>query len=266
MRSIDINCDYGEGFGVYTIGAPDAEIELLKFVTSVNIACGFHAGDPATMRRAVRQALVHNVAIGAHPSFQDLAGFGRRRMDITSDEARDIVTYQVGALAAFVKSEGGRLNHVKPHGALYNVAARDENLARSIASAVREFDDELILYALAGSLAARAGEASGLRVAHEAFADRMYETDGRLTARSEAHAVIADAEQAAHQALRIAVQSEVMTSKKTTLKIHADTLCVHGDTAHAAHIARRVRQELEAKGVKVAAIKNLRGERKVKRR
>lgn len=254
MRSIDINCDYGEGFGVYTIGAPDAEVELLRSVTSVNIACGFHAGDPATMRRAVRQALAHNVAIGAHPSFQDLAGFGRRRMNATPDEARDIVTYQVGALAAFVKAEGGRLNHVKPHGALYNVAAQDENTARSIASAVGEIDDELILYALAGSLAARAGEAVGLQVAHEAFADRMYEADGSLTARSEARAVITDAEQAARQAVRIATHGEVVTSGQTTIKIDADTLCIHGDTADAAHIARRVRAELEASGVKVVAI------------
>ncbi|MCP9496132.1 MAG: 5-oxoprolinase subunit PxpA [Pyrinomonadaceae bacterium MAG19_C2-C3] len=254
MRSIDINCDYGEGFGVYTIGALDAEVELLKHVTSVNIACGFHAGDPATMRRAVRQALAHGVATGAHPSFQDLAGFGRRRMSITPDEARDIVTYQIGALAAFVKSEGGKLSHVKPHGALYNLAAQDENMARAIALAVREIDDELILYALAGSLAARAGEASGLRVAHEAFADRMYEADGSLTARSEAHAVITDAEQAAHQGVRIATRGEVVTSSQTTLKMYADTLCIHGDTAHAAHIARRVRESLEAVGIEVMAI------------
>lgn len=255
MRSIDINCDYGEGFGVYTIGAPDAEIELLKSVTSVNIACGFHAGDPATMRRAVRQALAHNVAIGSHPSFQDLAGFGRRRMNITPEEARDIVTYQVGALAAFVKSEGGKLTHVKPHGALYNVAAQDEKLARAIASAVREIDDALILYALGGSIAARAGEACGLQIAHEAFADRMYEADGSLTARGEANAVITDAEQAAGQAVRIATRGEVVTSSQTTLEINADTLCIHGDTPHAALIARRVRESLEASGVKVVAIK-----------
>lgn len=246
MTTIDLNCDMGESFGAWTMGQDDA---VLAHVTSANIACGFHAGDPLTMRRTVAAALEHGVAIGAHPSLPDLAGFGRREMRVSADETYAMTLYQIGALAAVARAVGAALHHVKPHGALYNMAARDRALADAIAAAVRDFDRALILVGLANSELPRAGEAAGLAVAHEAFADRRYEADGSLMARSRQGAVIDDVDAAVAQAVSIATRGEV-----GTLRIRADTICVHGDRADAATFARRLRESLDAAGVRVATL------------
>ena len=248
--SIDLNCDMGESFGAWTMGQ---DAEVLAHVSSANIACGFHAGDPVTMRRTVAAAVAHRVAIGAHPSLPDLAGFGRREMRVSADETYAMTLYQIGALAAITRAAGARLHHVKPHGALYNMAAKDRALADAIASAVRDFDAALILVGLAGSELPRAGQAAGLAVAHEAFADRRYEADSSLMARGKPGAVIEDVESAVAQAISIATRGEA-TSPAGTLRLRADTICVHGDRPDAAIFARRLRHALEAAGVTVSAI------------
>ena len=250
MTMIDLNCDMGESFGAWTMGQDAA---VLAHVTSANIACGFHAGDPVTMQRTVAAAVKHGVAVGAHPSLPDLAGFGRREMRVTADETYAMTLYQVGALAAVARAAGVELHHVKPHGALYNMAAKDRALADAIASAVRDFDRALILVGLANSELPRAGEAAGLTVAHEAFADRRYEADGSLMARSKAGAVIDDVDAAVAQAISIATRGEAQTPNGT-LRIRADTICVHGDRADAATFARRLREGLEAAGLEIAAL------------
>ena len=245
-KSIDLNCDMGESFGAWTMGQDDA---VLAHVTSANIACGFHAGDPATMQRTVAAAVARGVAIGAHPSLPDLAGFGRREMRVTPAETYAMTLYQIGALAAIARAAGTKLHHVKPHGALYNMAARDRALADAIAGAVRDFDDTLIVVGLANSELPRAGEAAGLAVAHEAFADRRYEADGSLMARSKTGAVIDDVDAAAAQAVSIATRGEV-----GAIRVRADTICVHGDRADAAAFARRLREALDDAGVAIAKL------------
>ncbi|WP_019533857.1 LamB/YcsF family protein [Paenibacillus ginsengihumi] len=247
-KSIDLNCDLGESYGIYRLGDDEA---LLDFVSSANIACGYHAGDPATMRRTVRLCLERGVSIGAHPGLPDLAGFGRRTMSVAPQEVYDMTVYQVGALLGFVRSEGGRLAHVKPHGALYNMAAADRSLAEAIAEAVQRIDPQLVLYGLAGSELIRAAEARGLRCAAEAFADRTYRRDGKLTPRSESGAVLHDAEEAARQAISIAMDGVVHTLAGEPVALAADTLCIHGDGAQAALLARHIRQRLEEAGIAV---------------
>ncbi|MEO8497243.1 MAG: 5-oxoprolinase subunit PxpA [Planctomycetota bacterium] len=245
---IDLNCDVGESFGAYTLG-DDARI--LEHVTSANIACGFHAGDHATMRQTVRLAVDRNVAIGAHPGLPDLAGFGRRTMSISPQDAYDMVLYQVGALAAFARAEGVTLRHVKPHGALYNMAAKDPELGDAIARAVARFDDALILVGLAGSELIRAGGACGLRTASEAFADRGYEADGTLTPRREANAMIASTTDALEQCRSIVMNGTVLSRQGTVVNVHADTLCIHGDSPQAVELAAAVRAGLQALGVEI---------------
>lgn len=248
---IDLNCDVGEGFGAYSLG-DDAEI--LKHVTSANIACGFHAGDPATMRRTVRLAMELGVAIGAHPGLPDLVGFGRRNMHVSPRDTHDMVLYQMGALAAFARAEGGVLKHVKPHGALYNMAAVNLEMARAIALAVAQFDPALVLVGLAGSALIRAGRDCGLRVAQEAFVDRTYEADGTLTPRSTEGAVISDAAAALEQCRSIILQTQVRSRPDTVVHLQADTLCIHGDSPHAAALALAVRSGLEADGIEIRPI------------
>jgi UPF0271 protein len=250
-RSIDLNCDMGESFGVWTMGDDGA---VLMHVTSANVACGFHAGDPDTMRRTVALAIRAGVAIGAHVSLPDLQGFGRREIRVSSDETHALTLYQLGALAAFARAAGTRLHHVKPHGALYNMAARDAALADAIAGAVRDFDPALILVGLANSELPRAGTRAGLAVAHEAFADRRYERDGALTPRREADAVIHEVDAAVAQAVAIATQGVVAARDGSVLALHADTLCVHGDRPDAAVFARRLREALENAGMCVQAV------------
>lgn len=248
---IDLNSDIGESFGAWRMGDDEG---VLAHVTSANIACGFHAGDPDTMRRTVELAVRHDVAIGAHVSLPDLQGFGRREMKITANEAYALTLYQTGALAAFVRAAGRRLRHVKPHGALYNMAARDAALADAIAAAMRDFDAALVLVGLAGSELTRAGERAGLAVAHEAFADRRYEADGSLTPRREADAVIEDVDAAVAQALAIATRGEVTVREEGTIRLRADTICVHGDRPGAGAFAARLRAALAAAGISVTAV------------
>jgi len=250
-RCIDLNCDVGESFGVYDLGR---DAEILDFVTSANIACGFHAGDPATMRRTVRMALEKGVAIGAHPGLPDLVGFGRRLMKITPQEASDMVTYQVGALAAFVQAEGGTMRHVKPHGALYNMAGKDQALAIAIAEAVYRVKPELILFGQSGSQLIEAGQSVGLRTANEVFADRTYESDGSLTPRDVPGAVITDDEQSVRQVLSMLQTGKVAAGQGHKVAVEADTICLHGDSPHAVEFAKRIRQALEREGISVRAI------------
>lgn len=249
---IDVNADLGESFGAWTMGADE---ELLGLVTSANVACGFHAGDPTVMDRTVARAVEAGVAVGAHPSHFDLRGFGRRAIAASPAEVEADVVYQVGALAAFAGSHGGRLAHVKPHGALYNQAAADEALARAVARATARVDRGLVLVGLASSAAMRraAGEA-GLRYAAEAFADRAYEPDGSLRPRSLPGAVITAPEAAAAQALRIARDGVILAAGGATVALRADTLCLHGDNPNALAIARAVRHALDAAGIEVRAL------------
>ncbi len=246
---MDLNCDIGESYGAWRMGA---DADVMPWITSANVACGFHAGDFSTMQKTVALAVQHRVAIGAHVSLPDLQGFGRRELRVTPDEAHAMTLYQIGALAAFARAAGARVAHVKPHGALYNMAAKDAALADAIAAAAREFDRELILVGLAGSELPKAGRAAGLRVAHEAFADRRYEPDGSLTPRREADAVIHDVDTAVAQAVRIATDGNVATRSGGTLAIRADTICVHGDRPDAAVFARRLHEALARVG-KLAA-------------
>ncbi len=250
MNRIDLNCDLGESYGAYTLGLDE---QVLPIVTSVNIACGYHAGDPGVMRRTVRLALQHGVAVGAHPGLPDLIGFGRRNMEITPREAYDMVLYQIGALDGFVKSEGGTLQHVKPHGALYNMAAKKRDLSEAIAEAVYRFNPELILFGLSGSELVRAGERIGLRTASEVFADRTYESDGSLTPRHLPDAVIADHEQALSNVMRMVKEGALQSRQGTEIQIKADTICIHGDNAHALVFARQIREGCKASGISVRA-------------
>lgn len=251
MFAIDLNCDLGESFGAYRIGRDE---ELLPLVSSANIACGFHASDPGTMRKTVRLALERGVAVGAHPGLPDLAGFGRRRMDITPQEAYDMTVYQIGALQAFVRSEGGRMRHVKPHGALYNMAAHSAELAEAIAEAAYRVDPELILFGLSGSELVRAGERIGLRTAHEAFADRSYRQDGSLAPRSSPDALIRDPEQAAERIVRMVKEGLVASLEGGDVPVLAHTVCIHGDGEEAVSFAVRIRERLLREGVGIRAV------------
>ncbi|MFT9849214.1 LamB/YcsF family protein [Aneurinibacillus sp. REN35] len=251
MYRVDINCDMGESFGAYRMGADE---EILSFVTSANIACGFHAGGPSVMRRTVDLALEKGVAIGAHPGLPDLEGFGRRNMDITPQEAYDMVIYQVGSLYGFVRASGARMQHVKPHGALYNMAAKDSALSEAIAEAIYKVDPELILFGLSGGELAKAGERIGLKTAHEVFADRTYQIDGTLTSRREPDALITNTEEAVRQVVRMVKEQKVYTMQKQDIDIKADTVCIHGDGMHALEFARTIRELLSQADVSVRAI------------
>ena len=240
----------GESFGAWTLGHDAA---LMPFITSANIACGYHAGDPAVMKATVRAALKHNVAIGAHPGLPDLAGFGRRNLDISPEEAFDMTVYQLGALHAVAKAEGGQLHHLKPHGALYNMAATNAALAEALAEAVYKVQPELTLYGLAGSELTKAGEKLGLRTAHEVFADRTYQADGTLTPRRQPDALLTDAAAATAQVLRLVTEGRVRSQQGPDVALRADTVCLHGDGAHALEFAQQLNQALRAAGVQLAA-------------
>ncbi|RNI30151.1 LamB/YcsF family protein [Rufibacter immobilis] len=248
--TVDLNCDLGESFGTYRLGHDEA---ILPLVTSANIACGFHAGDPSVMRKTVRQALQHQVALGAHPGFQDLVGFGRRDMAISPEEAFDLVVYQIGALSGFIKAEGGVLHHVKPHGALYNMAAVQPALAEAIAEAVYKVSPEVVLYGLAGSALVQAGEKLGLKTAHEVFADRTYQQDGTLTPRRLPNALITNQEEAVQQVVRMVKEGKVLAQQGVEVPIKADTVCLHGDGAHAVAFARLIRETLTQEKVTLQA-------------
>jgi 5-oxoprolinase (ATP-hydrolysing) subunit A len=251
MITIDLNCDMGESFGAYTIGADEA---VMSSISSANVACGYHGGDPTVMRRTVRLACAAGVAVGAHPGFPDLAGFGRREMRIAPQDAEDLVLYQIGALAAIARSEGARLRHVKPHGALYNMAVKDRALGDAIARAVVAFDRSLILFALPGSELMRAGRECGLHTASEGFADRAYEPDGSLTPRSRAGAVIHDPRTVVQRAVRMAIEGRVLATDGSELAMRVDTICTHGDTPGAQDLTRALRAGLERAGVAIVPV------------
>ena len=247
---IDLNADVGESFGAWTMGGDEA---LLPYLTSVNIACGFHGGDPQIMNRTVAMALQRGVRVGAHPSHLDIRGFGRREIQASPEEIENDVLYQAGALRAFVESHGGRLWHVKPHGALYNQAAKDEKLARAIARGVRRLGGGVTLVGLATSPIFRAA-AEGVSFAGEAFVDRAYEADGSLTRRGLPGALLESGDAAARQAVSIARDGKVIARDGSTLDLVAQTLCLHGDNQNALPIARAVRNALEQAGVIVQAM------------
>jgi 5-oxoprolinase (ATP-hydrolysing) subunit A len=252
MLRVDLNCDMGESFGAYTIGDDDA---ILPHITSANIACGVHGGDPAVMRATIAGARAHGVAVGAHPGLPDLAGFGRRAMDVSPEDVYDLVVYQIGALLGFAIAAGASLQHVKPHGALYNMAAANPVLADAIANAVRDVDRGLVLFGLAGSHLVAAGARAGLTTASEAFADRHYTASGSLVSRRRPGALVASAEEALARTLRMVREGRARTVDGTDLELRADTICLHGDGEHAAELARRLRIGLTEAGVTVAAIR-----------
>ncbi len=244
---MDLNCDMGDSFGRYTIGDDAA---VMPYISSANIACGLYAGDPSVMRATVRLAKQHGVAIGAHPGWPDLQGFGRREMTMTPDEAEGYVLYQIGALAAFARQEGLELQHVKPHGALYNQAVQDRALADVIALAVRNFDRNLVLVGMAGSALIKAGQAFGLRVANEGFPDRRYNPNGSLMSRKQTGALVSAPEEVAARAVALAREGVDIAGKR----VQVDTLCLHGDNPHVAENARLIRTALDKAGIPIARL------------
>ncbi len=251
MYQVDLNCDLGESFGRYQLGEQQ---EILKYVTSANVACGFHAGDPTVMRETVKLAIDHGVKIGAHPGLPDLNGFGRRNMNITPQEGYDMVVYQIGALQAFLTIHNETMQHVKPHGALYQMASKDRELAEAIAQAVYDVSPSLVLFGLSGSELTRAGEKRGLRTAHEVFADRTYQADGSLTSRSQADALIIDQEHSVSQVVKMVTEGKVTSQQQTEVSLQADTICIHGDGVHAVEFAKYINETLTNKNISVTAI------------
>ena len=247
---VDLNADVGESFGAWSLGQDPA---LMSSITSANVACGFHAGDPGVMRATVALATEHGVAVGAHPGFPDLAGFGRRELQVSPRDVEDFVVYQVGALAGIAAAQGVRLQHVKPHGALFNMAVRDAALADAIARAVALIDKSMILFGLPGSELVAAGTRAGLRTACEVFADRAYRPDGTLVPRQEEGAVIHDAAAVEQRVIAMVRDQAVQAIDGTRVPLTVDTICVHGDTPGAAELAARVRAALETAGVNVKA-------------
>ncbi|MBR2602061.1 MAG: 5-oxoprolinase subunit PxpA [Clostridia bacterium] len=249
MISIDLNADLGESFGRYTLGMDE---KIMEVISSANIACGFHAGDPMVMERTVRLAAEAGIAIGAHPGFPDLMGFGRRNMAVSPEEARAYILYQLGALDAFLRPMGIRMRHVKPHGALYNMAAADEQLARAICGAVKDFDPELRLVGLSGSLLIRAAEETGLRAISEVFADRAYEADGSLVSRRKPGAIISDEREALRRVIRMVKEGKVKAINGEEIAIRAESVCVHGDGEKALLFAKSIREALTANDIQVS--------------
>jgi UPF0271 protein len=251
VKQIDLNCDMGESFGAYKLGMDEA---VIQYITSANIACAWHAGDPAVMNRTVAMAVEHGVGVGAHPGYPDLLGFGRRNLDCTMEELRNYVIYQVGALQAFCRVNGTRLQHVKPHGALYLTAVENEDVARAVAEAIVQVDADLLYVALAGAkgeLMTRIGQEVGLKVVYEAFPDRAYSSAGTLVSRRQSGAVIKDPQAVSERALRMVQEGVVIAADGTTIPLEAQTLCVHGDNPKAVDLVRSIRETLEADGVAV---------------
>jgi UPF0271 protein len=247
-RTVDLNSDLGEGYGRWSLGDDEA---MLALVTSANVACGFHAGDPSTLRRVCAQAVERGVAIGAQVSYRDLAGFGRRYIDVPHDELVDEIVYQIAALDGFARIAGGRVTYVKPHGALYNRAAADAQTAAAVAEAVRLYDRSLPVLGLAGSHLVTEALAAGLATAAEAFADRAYTPEGALVSRREPGAVLHDPDEIAARCVQLVTEGTVRAVDGTTVTVRADSLCVHGDTDGAVDIARRVRLGLQQAGVEL---------------
>jgi UPF0271 protein len=243
--SVDLNADVGEGMD---------DAQLLPYVTSANVACGIHAGDPVTMDQTVEIALSRGVRVGAHPGYPDRENFGRVLVEMSADEIENLIVYQVAALGGFVRSRGGRMTHVKPHGALYHSGAEFPDVARAIAEGVRRVGSDLVLVGAAGSMLIGAGQEAGLPVAEEAFADRRYRADGTLVPRGRPGAVIVDPDEAAEQAVGLARDRLVVAEDSSRLSIRADTICLHGDTPGAVEIARRIHERFRTAGIRIAPI------------
>ena len=247
--TVDLNSDLGEGHGSWSMGDDDA---LLSIVTSANVACGFHAGDPSIMRHVTAQAVSNGVSIGAHVAYRDLTGFGRRFIDVDPATLRDEVTYQIGALDAITRQVGGTITYVKPHGGLYNAIVTHEEQAGAVVAAVRAFNPDLVLMGLPGSVVLKLAEVAGLRTAHEAFADRAYTPEGHLVSRKEKDSVLHDPEQIARRCIAMATGEPIKDINGDPLTLQPDSICVHGDTPGAVEIARQVREALEGAGVPLA--------------
>ncbi len=248
MAFADLNCDLGESFGAYKIGADD---QIIPLVSSVNIACGWHAGDPLVMTQAVSLAKKYGASIGAHPGYPDLMGFGRRNLNASSTEVKAYIQYQVGALSAFCKAAGVALHHVKPHGAMYNMAGADIKLARAVADAVAEIDDNLVLLALSGSEMINAANEKGLKCASEVFADRNYEEDGSLRSRSKPDSNILDEDECIARVLRMVKEGKLTAVTGRDIDIKADSICVHGDNPKALAFVQRIRDALGDNGITI---------------
>lgn len=255
MKQVDLNCDLGESFGNYTCGL---DAEVIPHISSANVACGFHASDPLVMMKTVALAKRYGVSVGAHPGYPDLVGFGRRNMTVSPVELKAMVQYQIGALQAFCKAQGVALRHVKPHGAMYNMAAKDRKLADAICEAIGEVDSSLILLGLSGSQMLEAAKESGLPWTSEVFADRSYEEDGSLTPRALPGSVITDEEEAIARVLQMVQEGTVTARSGKTIPIQADSICLHGDGVKAVEFARRIRAELTAAGVEIVPLAALR--------
>ncbi|MEA1963762.1 MAG: 5-oxoprolinase subunit PxpA [Candidatus Aerophobetes bacterium] len=252
MKRIDLNCDMGESFGHYKIGLDD---EIIKYITSANIGCGFHGGDPMVMRKTVKIARENGAGIGAHPGFPDLMGFGRRKMDVTPEEIKNYVLYQIGSLYAFAKAEGGELQHIKPHGALYNTMANDERLSRAVMEGIADFDKELIVLGLAGSKVIDIAEEMGLKVASEAFADRAYNPDGTLVSRRLPKAVITNPQKVLSRVIQMVKEEKIECINGEIIERKIDTICVHGDSPGAVELVKLIKQGLKKEEIALLPMK-----------
>ena len=251
MYKIDLNSDLGESFGAYKLGCDE---EIIPLISSANVACGFHAGDPTTMAKTVSLCRSENCAIGAHPGFNDLEGFGRRNMNVSPADVKNMMLYQIGALDAFCKANGLHLQHVKPHGALYNMAAKDDALAKAICEAIHDYDSSLVLLGLANSRMIEEAKKIGLPYAQEVFADRAYEDDGTLVARTKPGAMITDEDEAVGRVIRMIKEHRVRTVTGNDIEIVPDSVCVHGDSKHALEFVKKIRSALLAEGIRIKAI------------
>lgn len=248
MNYIDLNCDLGESYGIYKMGN---DKEVLKHISSANIACGYHAGDHNVMMETVCLAKKYNVRIGAHPGFPDIAGFGRKEMNLTPKEIYHLTLYQIGALAAFTQAQDVKLVHVKPHGALYNLASKNRLIADAIAQAIADYDSSLVLFGLSGSELIQAGKEKGLVTAQEVFADRTYQSDGTLTSRTKSNSMIHDVKFAAQRIIRMVMEGKVTATDHTEIGIIADTVCVHGDEAAALDFILELKESLRNENIAI---------------
>ncbi len=251
MLRVDLNCDLGESFGNYKLGLDE---EVIKFISSANVACGFHASDPLVMAKTVKIAKEAGVAVGAHPGFPDLVGFGRRNMNVLPAELKAMVQYQIGALKAFCDSNKIKMQHVKPHGAMYNMAAKDEKLAIAIAEGIAEVDDSLILLGLSGSEMLKAAQKVGLKSKKEVFADRAYEEDGTLVARTKPNSMITDENLAIERVLQMIKKGSVKSVTGKEIPIEADSVCVHGDSPKALDFVKKIQKALQAEEIELCAM------------
>lgn len=251
MMKVDLNCDLGEAFGNYSFGG---DKDIIPLITSANIACGFHAGDENVMNQTVNLAKENHVSIGAHPGLPDLKGFGRRKMDISPTEVYNLIVYQLGALEGFCKVHQTRINHVKPHGALYNMGAKNKAIAKAIAKAVYDFDSTIVLVGLSNSLLISEAKAIGLKTASEVFADRRYEDNGQLVSRKEPDAVITDSDEALKQVLKMVTENKVISRNGKEIDLETDTICVHGDGKHALEFVEQIRKKLTKEGIDIQSL------------